>query len=119
MAPADSLEAHATRLLAATEALHRALDPDGPTDALRAAWHDRVTAFEAFRDAIEAGDPVGPSVRACIDRVRELDAELIGEGARLVSAIRSERHGLDRRRAAIQAHGSRERPEPRAVIVKA
>jgi len=119
MTETKTLEACATQLLSATEGLHDALVDEASTEAVGEAFAKRVAAFEALRVAVESGGRVGPTVRACLDRVRALDAELIGRGAELASAAQTERHALGRKRAAIQAHGSRERPEPRAVIVKA
>ena len=115
----DALETLATRLLSSTEALHAAVLEDASAEDVAAAWSDRVAAFETLREAIEAGERVGPAVRACVERVRELDALLLEQGTRLATRIQAERQALGRKRAVIQAHATRERPEPRAVAVKA
>lgn len=119
MAGRDSLETRAARLLSSTEALHAALLDEAAAEDVAAAWAARLAAFDALREAVEAGERVGPAVRACVEHVRALDAALLEQGARLATGIRTERRALGRKRAVIQAHATRERPEPRAVAVKA
>ena len=82
MAGRASLETLATRLLSATETLHATLLEETSAEGVAAAWDDRLAAFDALREAVEAGERVGPAVRACVARVRELDGRLLEHGAR-------------------------------------
>ena len=109
----------ATTLLAVTEQLHATLVGDGDLDALESAYDERESAFLRLRAAVEAGNAPSAAARACIGRIQSLDAEILALGGAHLLAARDERNELARRRSAIQAHGKRERSEPRVVTVKA
>ena len=114
-----SLESWAEGLLAATETIHAGFLADAPPAELAVARSERDACFAGLKAAIEAGAAPDRAVRAAVAHVRALDAEILSIGGRLIEAVRTERHALERRRAALQVHARRERPMARAITLKA
>ena len=113
------LEDAAARLLAATEKLHATLEEEGDLEALGHVYDDREAAFQSLERASEQGGAPSVALRACVRQVQSLDTEILALADAHTLAIRDERNTLARRRSAIQAHGVRERSEPRVITVKA
>ncbi len=119
------LEAALGELLVATEALYEALSLDrvateAEPDELLAAYHERERSFERLRTTPRpAGWRPSAVARACLERIRELDGEMLALGEASATALRGERHGLQRRRQAIHSQLSGEREQPRLITVKA
>ena len=113
------LDDAAAALLTATEKLHATLVGEGDLDALGHVYDEREAAFQSLERATQQGGAPSVAVRACVRQVQSLDAEILALGDAQALAIRDERNTLARRRSAIQAHGVRERSEPRVITVKA
>ena len=115
----SSLRQTVDSLLAATEALQESIAREAAPAELVAAFARREIAFDAIREAVAAGGHPNAANRACLARVRALDAAMIEAGRARAAATRDERQELLRRRTAIQAHALREREQPRFVAVRA
>ena len=106
-------------LLDATEALHDAVVAAVDPKSLDSALLRRDIAFELLRECADQETILPPAARACLDRVKALDEEMLEHGIAVVGQLRGERRSVQRRRSAIQAHAKRERGEPRLLTVKA
>ena len=106
-------------MLESTESIHQALLGDGDLEALLPAYEARESAFEELRVTVGTGARVDAASRAALDRMHELDSEILALGFSRADAIRNEQQALRRRRSAIKAHGSRERIEPKVLTIKA
>ena len=125
----DALEGHVEAALAglcvATEALHALLSLERvTTDAepaeLAAAYCARERSFEQLRSIPRPADwTPSAAARACLERIRELDAEMLALGEASATALRGERNGVQRRRQAIHSQLAGERAGPRVITVKA
>ena len=115
----SSLDRAAVDLQRATEGLTAALLGEVSPERLVDAQAVRDEAFRALRTRIESGERLGETGQAMLQRVRELDVELIALGKTLQQAIQGERRDLSRRRRTIGAHARRERGTARALTVKA
>lgn len=122
-----AVEAAVRELLEATLALVETLSMDPGTggkepapEELAAAFRVREQRFERLRALPRPPDWVATAAtRACLERVRELDASMLAFGEASAVALRGERHGLQRRRQAIHSQLARDRAEPRLLTLKA
>ena len=115
----DGIGLIVAELLEATEIIHAALIEGGALSLAESAYDKREGAFERLKLSIKHGDKLNTATRVTLARIHELDAEILSAGGAEAVAIRDERNALNRRRSAIQAHGTRERAEPRVITVKA
>ena len=124
-AASGDFEAALGELLVATETLHEMLSLDRVTtdlepEELAAAYLGREQSFERLRSIDRpAAWTASAAARACLERIRELDGEMLALGGASVTALRGERHGLARRRQAIHSQLAGDRDEPRLITVKA
>ena len=112
-------------LRVATESLHALLSLDRVTTdtepaELAAAYRERELCFDRLKSIQRpAGWSPSAAARATLERIHALDDEMLALGKAGATALRGERHGMQRRRQAIQSQLAGERSEPRLIAVKA
>jgi hypothetical protein len=121
--PVDRLEEFVFSLLAATESLWLALVESSSSEEWIDLLERRSAAFYALEraasDASGRRASVSAAVRACLERISELDVAILQAGGTALEQLQKERIALASRRRAVLAHGIHERELPRAVTVKA
>lgn len=113
------VESTLSELLEATQALFDRVAEDAPVSQLDAAYAQRSDAFEALRRLAEGSPLKAPRAVRLIERICELDAELLEGAQQLASDLRADRSTITRARHAITAHTAKERSEPRLLAVRA
>ena len=116
---ANQLDRVASRMLEVTELIHAGLLRGGDLDKITLAYEEREALFGDLEKGVRAGGALSAAGRVFVERVRALDAEILTVGGKQSGEIRSEQYGLHQRRAAIAAHTTRGREEPRLITVKA
>lgn len=121
---AEVLEQRLLELLEAAELLAGAVAAGEEGEALAELMADREAAFRALAEASAQRAsapraPLGPTARACLDRLEGIDRALLAAGREELARLSRERLDLLRRREVVKAHGERERIPGRAVALKA
>lgn len=121
---AEVLEQRLLELLEAAELLAGAVAAGEDGEALAELTAGRETAFQAVAEASTQRSsapraPLGPTARACLDRLEGIDRALLAAGREELARLSRERLELLRRREVVKAHGERERIAGRAVAFKA
>lgn len=86
---------------------------------LTQAYAAREEAFEAVEAAAAGGAAADAATRSMLNRIAELDREMLKSGAAEFGVVRDALQTISKQRCAVAAHQAREREGPRLIAIKA